>query len=420
MKVSENIVSPFKLSAFRLTVLTLLAHVVGLLNLVLGRGRKMALFCPPVPEGNRGDQALLRAVVDSLLKLNYSQIDLVQTSYHPIESIKPDQTLRIVAQHKSVFESPQCFREQIAFVLYLLGKRDAVLVGCDVLDEGYSPARSQGSLLAMVLAAKAVRSARIIGFSVNDTSSDDLFKRFTIASQAGVKLFARDAVTQARLQKKQVPNVNLVGDLAFLLQPVTVDELEDASLRDFIREHQGRLIGLNFTEGVMGKGQSKEHLFRNMVQVCGRLAQEMNLRFICIVHDDQGGVEYLRELHEMIEAAHPGISRITLPMPPASHLKCIAGQCLQVFTCRLHLGIATLGMGRAVTGFPYQGKFEGQFGHFGLSESGLVRRDTLPDDADALTELFRRRIQMSDELAAQVQAKLPHVLEMARSNFEGL
>ena len=411
---------PFKLPSSRLTVLVLLAHAVGLLNLVLGRSRKVALFCPPVPEGNRGDQALLRSVVESLQGLNYKQIDLVQTSYHPVESIKPDQTIRILTPYRQVFESPLCFREQIAFVLYLLGKRDAILVGCDVLDEGYSAARSQGSLLAMYLAARAVRSARIIGFSVNDTSSDDLFKRFILVRQQGVKLFARDAVTHARLTKKNVPDVQLVGDLAFLLQPAKVDDLQDADLRNFIREHQGRLIGLNFTDGVMGRGEAKDKLFNNMVEVCGRLAKEMNLRFICIVHDDQGGVEYLRELHEKIEAAHPGICKITLPMPPASHLKCIAGQCLHVFTCRLHLGIATLGMGRAVTGFPYQGKFEGQFRHFDLAEDGLVRRETLPADADGLTELFRKRIQASDTLARQVQAKLPGVLEKVRLNFQGL
>src|SRR5690606_19565736 len=142
--------------------------------------------------------------------------------------------------------------DQLGFVLAMLGAKHIVLVGCDVLDEGYSRHRSEGSLFAMLLAAKATGSARIIGFSVNDTSSPSLFERFRIAQSAGVKLFARDAFTHARLTAGGVQGVELVGDLAFLLQPAPIDALQDEALKAFIREHQGKLVGLNFTPGVMG------------------------------------------------------------------------------------------------------------------------------------------------------------------------
>lgn len=411
---------PFTLPKFRGMLICLIANIVGVLNrLGLARNR-LVLLCPPVPEGNRGDQALLRAVVDSLVALGYKRIDMVQTSYHPIESIKPDDVLRIHTRFSPVFDSMLSFKEQLQFVLFLQGAKDVVLVGCDVLDEGYSKARSQGSLFAMYLASHATSSARIVGFSVNDTSSRDLYKRFIALRHRGVGLYARDAVTLKRLEDQGVEGAELVGDLAFLLQPASLDDLQDKDLVSFIQHNQGRLIGLNFTQGVMGEGETRDRLFANFIKACGKLSVDMDLRFVCIVHDDQGGIEYLQDFHEKLEAAYPGISRITLPMPPATHLKFIAGQCLHVFTCRLHLGIATLGMGRAVTGFPYQGKFEGQFRHFGLDESGLIPRNTLPDDADALTAVLRKRIENSDAIAAQVQASLPAVLSNARKNFHGL
>lgn len=412
--------APFEIQRARYIVLMTLACIVGIVNRITPGRRRMMLCCPPVPEGNRGDQALLRAVVDSLLEKKYSRIDLVQTSYHPIESIKPDNTLRIVTKHKAVFESMQCFKEQLGFVLGMLGAKHVVLVGCDVLDEGYSKYRSQGSLLAMLLAAKATGSSRIIGFSVNDTSSPALFERFKIVRQAGVKLFARDAFTHARLKNGGVEGAQLVGDLAFLLQPAPIDELEDKALLAFIRENQGRLVGLNFTPGVMGEGEPKQKLFDSVTQACGKLARDEGWRFLLIVHDDQGGVEYLQQLHEQIEKAHPGIACVTLPMPPASHLKAIAGQCEQVFTCRLHLAIATLGMGRPITGFPYQGKFEGQLRHFKLDESNLVPPDKLDRSAEGIHALLQRRLAMTNELANQVQQTLPDVLAMSRQNFQDL
>lgn len=411
---------PFFVAKPRALLLDVLAIVVGMLNIVLARRKVVALFCPPVPEGNRGDQALLAAVVESLREKGYKRIDLVQTSYHPIVSIKPDKVIRILPGHRTVFESPQCFKDQIRYVIYLLGKRDVILVGCDVLDEGYSAPRSQGSLYAMYLAGRTACDARIIGFSVNDTSSLALFERFRKVVARGVKLFARDAVTHARLVAGGVEGTQLVGDLAFLLQPTPIDQLEDKALLSFIREHEGKLVGLNFTPGVMGEGEPKHQLFKSVTEACGRLARDEGWRFLLIVHDDQGGVMYLQELHEQIEKAHPGISRVTLPMPPASHLKAIAGQCQQVFTCRLHLAIATLGMGRPITGFPYQGKFEGQLRHFQLDQSNLVPPDQLDRSADGIHKLLKGRLVKTRDLATQVEKKLPDVLAMSRQNFQGL
>jgi polysaccharide pyruvyl transferase WcaK-like protein len=383
----------------------------------VARGDEVVVCCAPVPEGNRGDQALLAAVTQTLQQAGHRRIHLVQTSNHPILSIKSDEVFEIHEEFYAVFSTPLSFREQLAFVRFLKGKRHVILIGADVLDEGYSVARSEGSLFAMHLAARAGCEARIIGFSINGVTSEGMRNRFLRAQKSGVRMMTRDAVSLERLVNAGITSAELVGDLAFLMQPAAFESL-DEPLRRFIRRDAGPLVGLNFTEVVMGSGPEKDRFVSNLVEACGRLAREDGCRFLCIPHDEQGGMEYLTEIQGRIAAAHPGVSYMISPLPTAPQLKRIAGECLHVFTCRLHLGIATLGMGRPVTGFPYQGKFEGQFNHFGLSD-GLIPKDQIPPTAEGLTELLRQRIRASDQIAARVQERLPGVLELSMKNFEG-
>ncbi len=379
---------------------------------------EIVVCCAPVPEGNRGDQALLAAVVDTLRRGPWKKIHLVQTAYHPILAIREDERIRIHAGYYPVFTSLECFREQLAWVRFLRSKGEVILIGADVLDEHYSVARSEGSFYAMHLAARCSCPTRIIGFSVNGAPSDALRSRFQQAQNDGTRLFVRDALSFSRLHDAGIKSAELVGDLALLMRPARVEDL-DPALRQFIQTAPGPVVGLNFTEVVMGRGPETDALLDRVMDACARLAREDGCRFICIPHDEQGGIEYLGAFHARMNQRHPGIATLVSPMPSAQQLKCIAGQCAHVFTCRLHLGIATLGMGRPVTGFPYQGKFEGQFEHFGLTD-GLVYKDHLPGTVDGMTELFRRRIQASSELAQRVRDRLPAVLALSMKNFAGL
>lgn len=381
-------------------------------------GNDIVVCCAPVPEGNRGDQALLAAVVDTLRRGPWKKIHLVQTASHPILAIREDGRIRIHAGYWPVFTSPHCFREQLAWARFLRGKGDVVLIGADVLDEHYSVARSEGSFYAMHLAARCGCPTRIIGFSVNGAPSPALRGRFLRAQQDGTKLCVRDSLSHQRLHDAGIKSAQLVGDLALLMRPACVEEL-DAGLREFIRNAPGPVVGLNFTEIVMGSGAETDALLERITDACARLAHEDGCRFVCIPHDEQGGIEYLASFHAKMSGRYPGIAALVAPMPSAQQLKCIAGQCAHVFTCRLHLGIATLGMGRPVTGFPYQGKFEGQFEHFGLSD-GLIYKDQLPGTVDGMTEIFRRRIQSSDDLARRVRDRLPAVQALSMKNFAGL
>lgn len=374
------------------------------------------LVCPaPVPEANLGDQALMIAVVEELRRRGVGNIVLVATSQHPIETYGTADGLRIVDDLHYVFQTDRCFRERLAWIRLARRSRALIMIGADVLDEGYSRARSAASFWAIRTASKMGVSSRVVGFSVNGAPSTEL--RVRMLELANTKLFARDPISHERLRRAGIPNVSLAGDLAFLLQPAAWSAVA-GDVQEFVREHQGRIIGINLTDVVFDA--HRDQVFRKFAKALVELARYDQFRFLLLPHDDQGGREFLRRFHEAVEHEMPGIAKLVDPLPTARQLKAIAGRCLHLFTCRLHLGIATLGMGRPITCFPYQGKFEGQFAHFGLSEDGLIRPETLPTDPAELAQLMRGRIAESDELAARIQNRLPAVRKLALKNFDGI
>jgi len=377
------------------------------------------VLCPaPVPEANRGDQALLAVAMEGLLRTNPRRIDVVATSWRPIESVKSTSKVRIRTDLHLAFGTQRALREQIAYLRLLRGAKSLVLIGADVLDEGYSVSRSEASLYSLELAAKLGVATRVVSFSINGSSSPALDERLRRVGRH-TRLFVRDPVTYRRLAAAGVGNIVQAGDLAYLLEPAPVDAISD-DLRPFIEQHQGRLIGLNLTAVVLGQYGEEETRLANLAKACAKLAAEDGMRFLLIPHDEPEGVDYLRSFLSRLEAIAPGAAKLVEPLPHVAALKRLAGCCRHLFTCRLHLGIGALGMCTPLTGFPYQGKFEGQFELFGLSSDGLIGPSSFPDSANGLAELMRHRIEQSDELSDQIKTKLPSVRELALRNFEGL
>jgi len=383
------------------------------------KSRRGVLVCSaPVPERNRGDQALLAVVVDELERRGAGPLTLLTTSNHPIESldVTPQRVIRNDLFH--LFLTRRSFREEIIFPSLVFKHRHLVMIGADVLDEGYSIERSVASMHAIELANRVGVETRIFGFSVNGPPSAGLQSRMKQLGQK-TRLFVRDPESFRRLESVATPGIEAAGDLAFLLHPAEASELQPAWLA-FAAEHAGRLIGLNLTQVVLRLYGGEETRLNIVAEACRRLALEDGLRFFLIPHDEPEGIAYLRSFQHRLEQ---GGERISILIDPLSHSRClkrIAGMCEHVFTCRLHLGIATLGMGRPMTGFPYQGKFEGQFELFGLSNDGLIGPDQFPKTAEEMFNLMRNRISQSDSLALQVQSRLPSVLELSRRNFDGL
>jgi len=313
-----------------------------------------------------------------------------------------------------VFQTDRCFSERLRWVKLVASSAGVVVIGADVLDEGYSLERSAATFWAVRAAERIGVPARVIGFSVNGAPSAELGRR--IAALKRTRLYARDPLSYARLQQT-AHHLYLSGDLALLLEPAPWHEV-NVDVRRYLDEHLGNVIGVNLTEVVLGN--DPERFFERLATAFALIGRKLGLKFLLIPHDEQGGVEFLRRFSRVLETKSPGIGYMPDSVPSARQLKTIAGRCRHIFTCRLHLGIAALGMGRPITCFPYQGKFEGQFEHFGLPSDGLLAPDSLPDDDGCLAELLERRIEQSELLATFVQRRLPAIQALSRSNFDEL
>ncbi|WP_197451339.1 polysaccharide pyruvyl transferase family protein [Rosistilla oblonga] len=390
-------------------------------SLALAGNRKPGagyLICSaPVPERNRGDQALLKVVVEHVATKGGPHT-ILTTSDQSIESLCPTKDCRIRSDLFPLFLTTRSFREQLAFPRVAGMHREMLVIGADVLDEGYGEERSVASMDAIDLATKLGIKTRILGFSVNGKPSPGLVARMSRLGKR-TRLLVRDPVSFRRLQAAGIPGIEQVGDLAYLLNPAEIPQ-EDLGLRRFVNQNRGNLIGINLTQVVLGQYGAEQHRLEVLAEACRRLAIEDGVRFLLLPHDEPEGVEYLRAFQEKLHREAEPISHLVSPLPHAQVLKHIAGLCKHVFTCRLHLGIASLGMGRPITGFPYQGKFEGQFELFGLSSGGLVGAERFPESADEMASLFRQRISLSAQLSEQIRRHLPAVLELSKKNFEGL
>ena len=393
-------------------------RLAGLWHGVTSRGvPPRTLVCPaPVPEGNRGDQALLIALVEGLRERGLEPVTLVATSQHPIESYRPGGDIEVISDLHYVFQTDRCLRERLRWVRLLASAETLIVIGADVLDEGYSVERSANTMWAVAQADRMGVRSRIVSFSVNGPPSPGLRKRMTTLGET--RLFARDPATFERLTAAGIPNVEQAGDLAFLLKPADRSELP-ADVRAFFDAHPGRVVGVNLTDVVFGTGTQKDRRFRLLADALAVLAGE-GWRFLLVPHDDQGGIEYLAEFHALLRDRVPEACARVEGLPPARQLKAIAGACRHVVTCRLHWGIASLGSGVPITGFPYQGKWEGQFRHLGLPTDGLLPAADLPTDPADLAAFLRNRFERSDELAATLRGRLPTVRALSERNFDGL
>jgi polysaccharide pyruvyl transferase WcaK-like protein len=396
---------------------TLLLNFARLFSLTRKSPSGYLVCSAPVPERNRGDQAMLEVVTKHLLSHSNEPIRILTTSGHSVDSLKPNPRISIDYSLAPAFYTTQSLREQIQFLRTAKNYKAMLVIGADVLDEGYSVERSQASLFMLEMAQILGLHTRIFGFSVNGVPSSRLAKRLNQLNGRTL-LCVRDPVSLERLHSANIEGCTRVGDLAYLLEPSEPSE-NFTQIKNFIANHRGRLIGLNLTKDVVNLYGPEDKVLDFLVHTVKRLVSELGQKILLIPHDEPEGLDYLKAFQSKLESLGNSVALVA-PLPHSSELKWIAGQLRHLFTCRLHLGIAALGMGTPITGFPYQGKFEGQFDAFGLSRDGLITKDRLPKSPDGLFLLFKERIEQSDQLREQIAYSFPSVKRSCYKNFDNL
>lgn len=298
------------------------------------------------------------------------------------------------------------------------------LVGADMIDGCYSESGSLWLLRLLESAALTGSCTELIGCSFNEDAPESIVDALSGLS-AQVHLRARDAVSLDRLVRRSSARVELTADVAFLLRP---DEEGPSAARaiQWIKKQKNSgktVLGINLSKSVVDLrlSDSPAECVRLLATVLRSLLSEVSVSVLLIPHDDRGewsDCALAAGVAALLQAEFPDrVSVVEFPIS-AAEIKGIAGYLDAVFSGRMHLAIACLGRGTPVACFDYQDKFEGLYQHFGLNGLLLSCKGRFP--TVELSDVIRRILRDHVQIAGQISARLPGVLNLAEKNLSFL
>lgn len=395
---------------------------------VLGRqtgrkadGDKRLLILPAdvrAPFGSRGDQAMILATV-AQYKKKYPGLEvcIITSSKNDDFELRSAGITPLLLWHGDVLEK---------IVNHCVGHFDFfVVVGADCMDGYYGPLGSINYFAAADLMACANVDVRVLGFSFNASPSPYLRTAVRLLNP-NIKLRLRDQVSLDRFRRFcGFQNTELVADAAFCLEP-------DGNFPefDFVAEWCGqqrgsarKIIGVNY-HSMFPHLTERERINKWLVdatQAWSSILEDKHLAVILLPHDNRPGVNdniFLAMLYERLVAQYPDRVYWCDRVFRADQIKSIVGLVDCVFSCRMHLAIASLGQGVPVMSFVYQGKFEGLWQLFGLPcRYCLEAPNSQPEH---FLREFRQFLQDNCELRDLISARLPHVRMLAEKNFKDI
>jgi polysaccharide pyruvyl transferase WcaK-like protein len=370
--------------------------------------------------GSKGDEAMIQGVVQSL------------TSAEPglKVAIVTGAMEAVAAAQQMGFEAMPIWGERWElgkFVDDLAEFRpDAlVVIGADVMDGYYSPNTALRLLAsADVMARRGVRTT-ITGFSFNSSPSPHLKDVFDNAC-GSLQINVRDGPSLERFRLFSSAPANLVADVAFALHP-DAESQRVAGIAAWVAKRRvagDQILGFNIHPMLIPDGNPAGigRLVDAAAHALQRLVQDRPVSVLLLSHDSRGSVGddvCLAPLHEALSAQMA--DRIAYPRDrlSAAELKAMAGLADGVFTGRMHLAIASLGMGVPVAALTYQDKFQGLFDHFHLPDSLLIAPQAAMD-AGRLAAVLDAFVAGLPGYRASVAQALPAVMRSVEGNFSGL
>ncbi len=366
---------------------------------------------PPTSAGSLGDQAMIDAIAEYVIR----------EFKRPVWIFPNQMDLRAEAK----FLSGRSLVAALAASLRgIVGAREVALVGADVLDGTYSSKSVLLRLKALKAANFLGRKTRVLGSSWSLSPSAEVVSYLRDANW--LEVFARDPISQGRMERDLQRPIQLVADCAFLLQA----EARSASAKAALSWAQGCKINGATILGVNLSGHTINNLPDASVAPYVRLVTawldaDPTRRVLIIPHDHRPGLSgdgmVSEELIEALPEAYA--ARVYIPDGPlqAWDAKAVVGAVDLVLTGRMHLAIAALGQGTPPVSIVYQSKFEGLMAHFGLEEKNLTMEpDTPLKSLDTALGLLERATTERAALSAHIKKILPTILDLSRTNFEGL
>lgn len=244
-------------------------------------------------------------------------------------------------------------------------------LGADCMDGHWSFFISFLLLAASDLATRLGVNTRLTGFSFNDHPHRLLIPLFRFATKKLIFLL-RDPVSYERFMSKvgSLKNMRLVADVAFCLKPVrSASVMNILSKMDGARRRGAIVLGFNLHTSFV-KPESREEFVKTVaIELNSFLDERSDISIFFIPHDyrEDSDLSVLSKLHIAVPRAV-----MVSELLSAGELKSITSGLDVLFTSRMHLGIAALGMGKRIAGFSYQGKFAGLMQLVHLDETLII------------------------------------------------
>ena len=347
--------------------------------------------------GSRGDEAMICAVLQDFRRRHPDgRVTIITAAPHLEQN---GDAARIARQFGATYVyawKGHFVLSSILRTVRTLEATDVVVLGADCMD-GFWGVRTSRILLAVAdICARLGLRSLLTPFSWNEKPAAAMIPAFRQVTPR-LSIFVRDPVSLARFNG-QLPQVQarLTADIAFGLEP-EFSPCVKKILAEMEADRQcGKLVlGVNLNPAL-----------KIDVAAVARQLKLVDAAIYCIPHDYRGAGD-LGELRQL------GIGRLVEDELSAAELKALASGCDAMFTSRMHLGIAALGMGVPMGGFAYQGKFAGLLEHFRLPQDVIVRPDRLENFASAVKVL----LSQNQVLKQQVAERLSVVRRMAQEVF---
>ena len=165
---------------------------------------------------------------------------------------------------------------------------------------------------------------------------------------------------------------------------------------DAQRQAGRKVLGFNLHAMLYKDTVERDAALKAVAEQLGAfLTAHDDVALMLIPHDyrKDGDLGCLKPIYESLTQRHKGheerLGAIYLVSDELSapELKALCGHLDCLFTSRMHLAIAALGMGKPVAAFAYQGKFAGLFRHFDLPEN-LILPPTAVDRLGAVLDIL--------------------------------
>lgn len=379
-----------------------------------------ALILPPADPGSLGDEALVNATFSHLKKLGFEKIGIISYKNGPKwKNIKPDETIEM-----QDFFTNNSLKSNLGFLSAISRYEILYCLGADVLDGFYNKFHSLQRIKMMDMAVKIGAKSIGLGFSFNEKPEPDTVESLSKLSSK-VRLCARESISQKRLLRLLKRPIELVADVAFLLQPK--DSKITKKVSTWINKQHGNgriVIGINANYKLVNELKSKNidgliNVYQSTIK--GLYSKNKKFSFVLIPHDFR---KIKNEFNDVILAdkifktlpRNIASNSIRIPSPfSAAEIKSICRNMELVLSGRMHLAIACLGQETPVACITYQGKFEGLFKHFNLK--GMTINPEQSIKPGNLVKFLMPIIKKREKIRKQIHLKLPYVLELSKKNF---